>query len=295
MTEFLQSLIRGVGSGSIYALLALGFVIIYKSTRVISFAQPAFMLAGAVLVSYLAADVGFFAAVPIAAVLIAVLALGVERTVLRPMIGKPVFVVAIITIGVDVVVRVVTNAFIGLDVRQVGDPWGLSTVTLLGVEVQQRYLVMFGTTVAVVAVLFAFFRYSRVGLAMRAVAHDQEVALAQGISVGSVFALSWAIAGGLAALAGVFVATGAGVDQQLWVIALKALPAIILGGLDSLGGAVVGGLAVGVVESLVGTYQGDVAPWLGPNFALVAPYVLMLVVLLVRPYGLLGSKEVERL
>ncbi|MER5268732.1 branched-chain amino acid ABC transporter permease [Actinosynnema sp. NPDC002837] len=295
MTEFLQSLIRGLGSGSIYALLALGFVIIYKSTRVISFAQPAFMLAGAVLVSYLAAEVGFFAAVPIAAVLIAVLALGVERTVLRPMIGKPVFVVAIITIGVDVVVRVVTNAFIGLDVRQVGDPWGLSTVTLLGVEVQQRYLVMFGTTVAVVAVLFAFFRFSRVGLAMRAVAYDQEVALAQGISVGSVFALSWAIAGGLAALAGVFVATGAGVDQQLWVIALKALPAIILGGLDSLGGAVVGGLAVGVVESLVGTYQGDVAPWLGPNFALVAPYVLMLVVLLVRPYGLFGSKEVERL
>ncbi|MFD0203285.1 MULTISPECIES: branched-chain amino acid ABC transporter permease [Saccharothrix] len=295
MTEFLQSLIRGLGSGSIYALLALGFVIIYKSTRVISFAQPAFMLAGAVLVSYLAADIGFFAAVPVAAVLIAVLALGVERTVLRPMIGKPVFVVAIITIGVDVVVRVVTNAFIGLDVRQVGDPWGLSTVTLLGVEVQQRYLVMFGTTVAVVAVLFAFFRFSRVGLAMRAVAYDQEVALAQGISVGSVFALSWAIAGGLAALAGVFVATGAGVDQQLWVIALKALPAIILGGLDSLGGAVVGGLTVGVVESLVGTYQGDVAPWLGPNFALVAPYVLMLVVLLVRPYGLFGSKEVERL
>ena len=295
MTEFLQSLIRGLGSGSIYALLALGFVIIYKSTRVISFAQPAFMLAGAVLVSYLAAEVGFFAAVPIAAVLIAVLALGVERTVLRPMVGKPVFVVAIITIGVDVVVRVVTNAFIGLDVRQVGDPWGLNTVTLLGVEVQQRYLVMFGTTVAVVAVLFAFFRFSRVGLAMRAVAYDQEVALAQGISVGSVFALSWAIAGGLAALAGVFVATGAGVDQQLWVIALKALPAIILGGLDSLGGAVAGGLAVGVVESLVGTYQGDVAPWLGPNFALVAPYVLMLVVLLVRPYGLFGSKEVERL
>ncbi|XVS62728.1 branched-chain amino acid ABC transporter permease [Actinosynnema sp. CA-299493] len=295
MTEFLQSLIRGLGSGSIYALLALGFVIIYKSTRVISFAQPAFMLAGAVLVSYLAAEVGFFAAVPIAAVLIAVLALGVERTVLRPMIGKPVFVVAIITIGVDVVVRVVTNAFIGLDVRQVGDPWGLATVTLLGVEVQQRYLVMFGTTVAVVAVLFAFFRFSRVGLAMRAVAYDQEVALAQGISVGSVFALSWAIAGGLAALAGVFVATGAGVDQQLWVIALKALPAIILGGLDSLGGAVVGGLAVGVVESLVGTYQGDAAPWLGPNFALVAPYVLMLLVLLVRPYGLFGSKEVERL
>jgi branched-chain amino acid transport system permease protein len=262
---------------------------------VISFAQPAFMLAGALLVSYLAAEMPFFAAVAIAAALIAVLALGVERSVLRPMIGKPVFAISIITIGVDVVIRVVANGFIGLDVRQVGDPWGLRTVTFLGVDVQQRYLAMFVTTLVVVALLFAFFRYSRAGLAMRAVAYDQEVSLAQGISVGSVFALSWAIAGGLAALAGVFVATGAGIDQQIWVIALKALPAIILGGLDSLGGAVIGGLAVGVVESLVGTYQGDVAPWLGPNFALVAPYALMLLVLLVRPYGLFGSREVERL
>ncbi|WP_112274508.1 branched-chain amino acid ABC transporter permease [Lentzea terrae] len=295
MDEFLQSLIRGLGTGSIYSLLALGFVIIYKSTQVISFAQPAFMLAGAVLVSYLAPQVSFFGAVVLAAAMIAVLALGVERTVLRPMVGKPVFVVAIITIGVDVVIRVVTNAFIGLDVRQVGDPWGLTTVSFLGAEVQQRYLVMIGTTAVVTIALFAFFRYSRIGLAMRAVAYDQEVALAQGISVGSVFALSWALAGGLAALAGVFVATGAGVDQQLWIVALKALPAIILGGLESLGGAVVGGLAVGIVESLFGTYQGDFAPWLGPNFALVAPYALMLLVLLVRPYGLFGKREVERL
>ncbi len=295
MDEFLQSLIRGLGTGSIYSLLALGFVIIYKSTQVISFAQPAFMLAGAVLVSYLSPAVSFFGAVLVAALVIAVLALGVERTVLRPMVGKPVFVVAIITIGVDVVVRVVTNAFIGLDVRQVGDPWGLTTVSFLGAEVQQRYLVMIGTTAVVTVALFAFFRYSRTGLAMRAVAYDQEVALAQGISVGSVFALSWALAGGLAALAGVFVATGAGVDQQLWIVALKALPAIILGGLESLGGAVVGGLAVGVVESLFGTYQGDFAPWLGSNFGLVAPYALMLLVLLVRPYGLFGKREVERL
>ncbi|MGI5505985.1 branched-chain amino acid ABC transporter permease [Lentzea sp. CA-135723] len=295
MDEFLQSLIRGLGTGSIYSLLALGFVIIYKSTQVISFAQPAFMLAGAVLVSYLSPAVTFAGAVVVAAVVIAVLALGVERAVLRPMVGKPVFVVAIITIGVDVVVRVVTNAFIGLDVRQVGDPWGLNTVGFLGAEVQQRYLVMIATTAVVTGVLFLFFRYSRIGLAMRAVAYDQEVALAQGVSVGSVFALSWALAGGLAALAGVFVATGAGVDQQLWIVALKALPAIIIGGLESLGGAVVGGLTVGVVESLFGTYQNDFAPWLGPNFGLVAPYALMLLVLLVRPYGLFGKKEVERL
>jgi branched-chain amino acid transport system permease protein len=292
--DFLASLVRGLGTGSIYALLAVGFVIIYKAMRVISFAQPALMVTGAVLVSYLVADLSFWIAVPVAVLAVAVLAMVVERLALRPMIGKPVFVISIITLGVDIVIRVVVNSFIGRDVRQVGDPWGLETLDLGGVAVQERYLAMLVVTGAVVLALFAFFRYSRTGLAMRAASFDQETAMAQGISVGSVFAVSWAIAGGLAALAGVFVGTGGGVDQQTWIIALKALPAIILGGLDSVGGAVVGGLVVGVVESLVGTYQGDYAPWLGQNFAVVSPYVVMLLVLLVRPYGLFGTREVER-
>jgi branched-chain amino acid transport system permease protein len=294
MDDFLQSLARGLGTGCIYALLAVGFVIIYKSMRVISFAQPSLMVAGAVLVSYLTSRVGFFASVALAVVAIALLGLALERAALRPMVGKPVFAITIITIGLDVVIRVVVNGFIGRDVRQVGDPWGLRTVDLLGVPVQQRYLAMMVTTAAAVALLYTFFRYSRHGLAMRAAAVDQETALAQGVSVGTVFALSWAIAGGLAALAGTFVATGAGIEQQTWIVALKALPAIILGGLDSIGGAVVGGLVVGVVESMVGTYQGSYAPWLGQNFAVVSPYIAMLLVLLVRPYGLFGTREVER-
>ncbi|WP_319456549.1 MULTISPECIES: branched-chain amino acid ABC transporter permease [unclassified Mycobacterium] len=295
MTELVQCLVRGLGDGSVYALLAFGFVIIFKSMGVISFAQPALMLSGAVLVTYLVTTVNFYLAVVLAAAAVALLAVGVERTVLRPMIGKPVFVISIITLGVDIVIRVVVNAYIGLDVRQVGAPWGLSTSRLLGVEVQQRHLIMFVTTMVLVAILFAFFRYSRMGLAMRAVAFDQEVALAQGVSVGFVFALSWAIAGALATVAGVFVSTGAGVDQQLWIIALKALPVIILGGLDSLGGAVIAGLAIGVVESLVATYGADIAPWLGGEFSLVTPYLVMMVVLLVRPYGLFGTREVIRI
>ncbi|MDT5186185.1 MAG: branched-chain amino acid transport system permease protein [Mycobacterium sp.] len=295
MTELVQCLVRGLGDGSVYALLAFGFVIIFKSMGVISFAQPALMLSGAVLVTYLVTTVNFYLAVVLAAAAVALLAVGVERTVLRPMIGKPVFVISIITLGVDIVIRVVVNAYIGLDVRQVGAPWGLSTTRLLGVEVQQRHLIMFVTTMVLVAILFAFFRYSRMGLAMRAVAFDQEVALAQGVSVGFVFALSWAIAGALATVAGVFVSTGAGVDQQLWIIALKALPVIILGGLDSLGGAVIAGLAIGVVESLVATYGADIAPWMGGEFSLVTPYLVMMVVLLVRPYGLFGTREVIRI
>ena len=293
MSELVESLLRGLGTGSVYALLALGFVIIYKATRVISFAQPAFMLAGVVAVTYLTPAVGFWAAVPAAALLTGLLALGVERVAVRPMVGRPAFVVAIITLGVDVAVRVVVNAFIGLDVRHVGDPWGLRTLALGPVEVQQRHLAALLATALLVAALFAFFRFSRTGLAMRAAALDQEAALANGVSVGAVFAVSWALAGGLAAVAGTFAAAGASVDAALWLIALTALPVIILGGLDSLPGAVVGGLAVGVLQELTATYANDVG-WLGGNVSVITPYVLMLVVLLVRPYGLFGTREVER-
>ncbi|HET8680560.1 MAG TPA: branched-chain amino acid ABC transporter permease [Micromonosporaceae bacterium] len=293
MRSLLEAMIRGLGVGSVYALLALGFVIIYKATRVISFAQPAFMLAGAVLVTYLVGPFGFLVAMPLAALGTAALALGVERVVVRPMVGKPAFVVAIITLGVDVALRVVVNGFIGLDVRHVGDPWELRTVTLAGLQVQQRHIAMLVTTAVLVAALFAFFRYTRMGLAMRAASYDQEAALAQGVSVGAVFALSWALAGGLASVAGTFAAVGSSVYESLWVIALVALPVIILGGLDSLPGAVVGGLMVGLVQELTAKYQ-EHWPWLGGNFSVITPYVLMMLVLLVRPYGLFGTREVER-
>lgn len=296
MTTFLQAIVGGLGQGSVYALLALGFVIIYKSTQVINFAQPALMVVGAMWVYFFGPVLGlsFWLAVPLAMATTALLALLIERSALRPLVGKPVFVVAIVTIGIDVVLRVVVNRFIGVQVRAVGDPWGLRTIELGGVHVQQRHVAMIVATVLVVAALSLFFKRSRTGLAMRATALDQETALAQGISVGAVFALSWAIAGALATLAGTFVASGSVVSQETWIIALKALPAIILGGLDSVPGAVVGGLVIGLVEALVATYQSDYAPWLGSNFSLVSPYVVMLLVLLVRPYGLFGTPEVER-
>ncbi len=295
MTEAVQILSRGLGIGSVYALLALGFVIIYKSTRVISFAQPAFMLAGAVLATYLVIPLGFFAAVPLAALGTAALALGVERVAVRPMVGRPAFTVAIITLGVDVVVRVFASAFIGIELRQVRDPWGLKSTIIFGTEVQQRHIAMLVTTAVIVAALYAFFRFTRMGLAMRAAAYDQEAAMAQGISVGAVFAMSWAIAGALAAVGGVFAATGGGsVEQTLWIIALVALPVIILGGLDSLLGAVLGGLMVGVLQELVAQYQQYFPEWMGGNISVITPYVVMLLVLLVRPYGLFGTREVER-
>lgn len=302
MTELLETLIRGLGTGSVYALLALGFVIIYKATGVISFAQPALMLSGAVTASYLAPALGFvlftglsfFISLAAAALLTAIFALAIERLAIRPMVGRPVFVVAIITIGIDIAVRVVASGFIGLGARPISNPWGLERATFFGLKVQERHLVMMAVLIVLLTGLLLFYRYTRFGLAMRAASFDQEAALTQGISVGSVFAMSWAMAGALAAVAGTLLATNAGVDRQLWIVALVALPAIIVGGLDSLPGAVIGGLAVGVVESMVGSYQRDLAPWLGDNVASVSPYVLMLLVLLVKPYGIFGTAEVRR-
>ncbi len=294
MTGFLTAFSGGLGQGAIYVLLALGFVIIYKSMKVVSFAQPAFMMAGAILVSYLTPRFGFWGAVVVGTLGIGVVALAVERIAIRPMVGKAVFVIAIITIGVDIVVRVVAGAFVGTDPLLVGDPWGLDTVTIGDVQVQQRHIAALIAMAVVVIALMLFFRLSSTGLAMRAAALDQEAAMAQGVSVGAVFALSWALAGSLAALAGVFAAAGNAIDGSFYIVALAALPVIIVGGLDSLGGAVVAGLLVGVVESLARAYHSDIFPNLATNTGYLAPYVLMMVVLLVRPHGLFGTKEVER-
>ncbi len=294
MNELLTAVFSGLGQGSIYTLLALGFVIIYKSMGVISFAQPAFMMSGAILVSYLSPRLGFWVAVVLGGLVVAAVALVVERLAIRPMVGKAVFVIAIITIGVDIIVRVVAGAFVGADPRLVGDPWGLDTWSLGGVQVQQRHVAAFVAAAVIVALLAAFFRSTPIGLAMRAAALDQEAAMAQGVNVGTVFATSWAMAGFLAAIAGVFAAAGNPLDQNLWIVGLAALPVIILGGLDSLLGAVVGGLVIGVVEALVRNYHSDVFPDLATNTGSLAPYVVMLLVLLVRPYGLFGTKEVER-
>lgn len=297
MTTFFQSLLDGFAQGAIYALLALGFVMIYKATHVISFAQPALMVCGG-LFAYHASKVWglpFWIALIVAIALGAVLGMIVERLALRPMVGKPVFTLAIITIGVDIVLRILANRYMGPNPRSVAYPSGGDRYEFLGLSISHQRLGLIAVTAVTVIALGLFFQYAKTGLAMRATALDQETALAQGIRVGAIFALAWAIAGGLAAIAGTFVATtGAGMEQNTWIIALKALPAIIIGGLDSIPGAVIGGLLVGIVESLTAVFQPDVAPWLGNNFALVAPYALMFLILLVKPYGLFGTKEVER-
>jgi branched-chain amino acid transport system permease protein len=297
VTEFLQLCFAGLALGARYALVALGFVIIYRATGVINFAQGGLLAVGAYLTYAFANDAGlpFVLAVVLALAFSALLGAAVERTMLRPMVGQPVFAVIMITIGLLFILEQVVTTVWGYDSLNLADPWGVDTVRAGDVVMSVRDLWTLGLAASVLAWFFAFFRLSKLGVAMRATAFDPEAALAQGISARRVFAVSWAISAGLAALAGVTLASGpAALSPGIGAIALVAFPAMIVGGLDSPIGAVVGGIIIGLTQSLTAGYQEDLFPWAGDNFGAVMPYLVMILILLVRPYGLFGTKEVRR-
>ena len=297
MSELLQLVFNGLSLGARYALVALGFVIIYRATGVINFAQGGLVALGAYFTYAFAngAALPFALAVVLAVACAALVGAGVERVVLRHMVGEPVFAVIMVTIGLLFIMEQVVTAIWGFDALNLADPWGVDTVEALGITMAVRDLWALAIAAAIVAGFFAFFRYSKLGVAMRATAFDAEAALAQGISARSVYMVSWAISAGLAALAGVTLASGAAaLTPTIGAIALVAFPAMIVGGLDSPIGAVLGGMIIGLTQALTAGYQQDVAPWLGDNFAAVMPYVVMILILLVRPYGLFGTREVRR-
>ena len=296
MRDFVQLLVAGLAVGALYSLVALGFVIIYKATGVINFAQGALLLLGA----YFAlsfnelANMPFLLAALAAMITCAVVGVLVERLILSRMVGQPVFAVIMITLGLTIFFEQIVTWRWGQQ-RNLADPWGLDTFTVADVVIPVVNVVRIGAAAVLLAGFFAFFRYSRLGVAMRATASDQEAALAQGISARRIFAMSWAVAAAIAALAGVLLASGGrGLDPSLGVVALVAFPAIILGGLDSPGGAVVGGAVMGVVETMTSGYSDKLPEFLGNNFHRVTPYVVLVAILMVRPYGLFGTPEVRR-
>jgi branched-chain amino acid transport system permease protein len=296
VTELLQATINGIATGAIYALLALGFVIIYKSSEVLSFAQSGLMILGAFWVVYFSSvlSLNFWVALVLGVLVSALLGVAIERSMLRPMVGKPAFSVAILTIGLNIALTVIGFDLIGVEIRSLGDPWGIQMLEIGDLVVSRRDVATIVASVIVVGALLAFFRYSRFGLAMRATAIDQETALAQGIPVARVFAVAWAIAAGLATIAGVFLGAGTGVTAAIGVRAIRALPAAVIGGLDSIPGAIVGGLIVGLAEAYTVAYQAEYLGFLGQNFSTAIAYVVMFFVLLVRPYGIFGTREVVR-
>jgi branched-chain amino acid transport system permease protein len=297
VTEFLQLCFAGLALGARYALVALGFVIIFRATGVINFAQGGLVALGAYLTYAFANQSGlpFVVAAVLAVAASAVVGAIAERLVLRRMVGQPVFAVIMITIGLLFIIEQACTAIWGFDSLNLDDPWGVKTVHAGDVVLSVRDLWTIGLAAAVLAAFFLFFRLSKMGVAMRATAFDQEAALAQGISVRRVFAVSWAIAAGLAAIAGLTLASGpAALSPGIGGIALVAFPAMIVGGLDSPAGAVLGGVIIGLTQSLTAGYQDDILPWAGDNLSSVMPYAVMILILLVRPYGLFGTPEVRR-
>lgn len=294
MDFLLQLVINGLVVGSIYALVALGFVIIYKSTSVLNFAQGEFLLLGAyvslaLLTRY---HVPFYATVLLTLAFAAVLGLAIERLILRPMIGEPVVSVIMVTLGLSSILRAVVQGIWGTDTRPFPEIFPSAPVMIGPVPVSRAYAWSLGCVLVLLVAFSLFFKRSRFGVAMRATAFSQQVALSMGIPVRHMFALAWAIAAVVSAIGGILLgAVRTGVDQSLALIGLKVLPVVILGGLDSILGAIVGGLLIGVLENLAGGYLD---PVFGGGVKEVAPFVILVAILMIKPYGLFGKVRIER-
>lgn len=301
MTKFLQLLAAGIALGSIYALVSLGFVVVYRAQRIINFAQVGMVVLGAYFV-YTATyewNIPFFLAIPVGMVMTAIVGLLVERLIMSRMIGQPVYALILITVGLLLLVEPIVSAVWENPQSTIETPLGLDSFELFGAKILWLDTITAALAGLVLLVFFLFFRYTKYGVAMRATAADQEAALMQGISVPRIFGLSWGLAGAVAAVAGGMLGAGAGPASGLAIssiilVALRALPAMVLGGLDSPGGAVLGGLIIGVAELMTRGYQADLFPSLPEGFGNVMPYVVMVIVLLVRPAGLFGTREVQR-
>ena len=237
---------------------------------------------------------GWLLSVLVALILSALVGMFLERVFVRPMVGEELFSLAVVTLGMNIILITVVTDLIGPDPRSMGDPWGDSVIDFGPAVVPQTEIAQVIVAVVLMVLVGLFFR-TRTGIAMRATAFDQEAARAQGIKVGRIFAIAWAIGAVLATVGGIFGSVyprRVGVFPDTALLAFRAFPAIILGGLDSVGGAVVGGLVVGLAEAAAGSYLNQ--PLFGTGFSGIVPYLLMMVVLFVRPYGIFGTEEVRR-
>jgi branched-chain amino acid transport system permease protein len=285
---------NGLLIGLMYSLIALGFVLVYKATDAFNFAQGEFVMLSGLLVAVGLATYGapLWLAVTAALVLMALFGFALERVVLRPMIGRPVIGVIMATIGLAAVLRGLGPLVWGAGTKALPLPIPDTPIALGPLLIPPIQVVGAATSLVFLAVFGWFFLRSRTGVAMRAVADSHQVAMAMGINVERYFALAWAMTGIVSVLGGVVWGNLLGVDVQLSLVGLKVFPVVILGGMDSIPGAVVGGLIVGVVENVAAGYLD---PYVGGGTKDFAPYVLMIAALMVRPYGIFGKEIIERI
>ena len=294
-TELLfQLIVNGVIVGTLYGVVAMCFVLIYKASQIVNFAQGEFLLIGAWVCWY------FLTTFQIPFVWGFLLTLGfmmifgvlLQIIVLRPMIGEPIISVIMVTIGLSIFFQALMNWLFGVFVQPFPPIFEIGKVNILGLNVQSIYVVGMVISLAIMVVFAWFFKFSRIGLAMRATAFDQQVAMSLGISIKQVFAISWAISAMVSAVAGVVVGVVNGVSSALSFIGIKVFPAVILGGLDSIVGAVLGGLIIGVLENVAEFADSQYLNW--GNMFTIAPFYVLIIILMVRPYGLFGTKDIER-
>jgi branched-chain amino acid transport system permease protein len=289
MDYFIQLLVSGIAAGLVYGFIGMGFAMIYRATGVVNFAQGELMMLVAYIAFTLAGTfkLGFWPLLLASVVVSVILGLLVEVLLIRPMLGQPVFSTVMVTIGLAVIIRSVVVLIWGADPMPLSTGLSKEPIRIGPAGVYPAQLYALGIMAAVVAGLWAFFRYSRVGIAMRATANLQTVALLMGINVKRIFALSWALSAGLAAIAGVLVGVIYDLEPGMWLVGLRSFPAVILGGLDSVFGAALGGILIGVVENMSEGY-------IGRGMKEIAGFLLILIVLMVRPYGLFGKPDIER-
>ncbi len=295
MDLLLQLLASGVVTGGLYALVAVGFVIVYKATGVINFATGELMMLGAFFAytAMTAARAPFAAALLLAVVAAGGLGALVERVVLRPLLGQRAISVIMVTIGLSSIFKGIAQMIWSGEYRSFPPIFPRAPLVLGPVIVPARQIWPFAIALAAILLVGLGFRFTRTGIAMRATADDQQAAFAMGIDIRRVFSLSWSLAAMTAAIAGVVVGTIGGISPQLGAIGLRMFPVVILGGLDSIPGALVGGVAIGILENLAGGYLDPLLE--GGGVKEVVPFAALVAILMVRPYGLFGTREVERL
>lgn len=298
MTFFAETVISGLLTGVMYSLVALGFVLIYKASGVFNFAQGVMALFAALTLTGLMNEyhVPVWAAIPLTVAVMIALAFLVERAILRHLVNQEPIVLFMATLGLAYILEELGDIVWGPDVKvlDIGLPEGASSWLLdnFNIYVERIEIAAAATAAVLVAVLAVFFQKTRIGRALRAVADDHQAALSVGISLSTIWVIVWSAAGIVALVAGIMWGAKSGVQFSLSLIALKALPVLILGGFTSVPGAIIGGLIIGVGEKLAEIYAG---PIIGGAIENWFAYVLALIFLLVRPQGLFGEKIIERI
>lgn len=294
MEYYLQLIINGLVVGSIYSLVALGFVIIFKATKVVNFAQGEMVMVGAYICFALTVQLHlpFLVSFLITLVFSLVLAMLIERLILRPLIGEPIISVIMVTIGLSSVLKSLVQLFWGTQIRVYPKILPEDPLFILGLPVAPVYIAALALSVLLFIVFSLFFKYSRMGIAMRATAFDQQAAQSMGIGIKRIFALSWCIAAVVSSIGGIILGNINGINTQLGTLGLKVFPAVILGGLDSLLGAALGGVIIGILENVCDGMAKEIFGLGG--FKEVAAFVVLVVILMIRPHGLFGTEEIER-